>query len=112
LERPEAQGATHLRRKITGWVAERASVHLIEDLPRYRTLGAGFGYRPIDLTRIVDNVHWVKSHNSRLLQLADNCTFLCQRYHRDIGKSTRQAEAVRALWRVVEEAVWSGKIWP
>ena len=85
---------------------------VIEDLPRYKELGTGFGHRPIDLRWIVDNVHWVKSHNSRLLQLADNCTFLCQRRHRDAGKTSRQAEAVQALWRVVEERVWSGKIWP
>ena len=54
----------------------------------------------------------MKSHNSRLLQLADNCTFLCQRYHRDLGKTSRQAEAVQALWRGVEARVWSGKVWP
>lgn len=85
---------------------------VIEDLPRYKELGTGFGHSPIDLTRIIDNVHWVKSHNSRLLQLADNCTFLCQRHHRDIGKTTRQAAAIHALWRVVGQCVWSGKIWP
>lgn len=35
---------------------------VIEDLPRYKQLGTDFGYKPVDLTRIVDNVHWVRSH--------------------------------------------------
>lgn len=85
---------------------------VIEDLPRYKQLGTGFGYQPIDLTRIIDNVHWVKSHNSRLLQLADNCAFLCQRYQRDIDKNTQQALAVQRLWATVEKQVWRGRIWP
>lgn len=85
---------------------------VIEDLPRYKELGTGFGYQPLDLTRIVDNVHWVKSHNSRLLQLADNCTFLCQRFQRDRLSGSRQAQAVQKLWREVEPSVWRGRIWP
>jgi Protein of unknown function (DUF3800) len=85
---------------------------VIEDLPRYKELGTGFGYQPLDLTKIVDNVHWVKSHNSRLLQLADNCTFLCQRYRRDMHKTTLQAQAVQRLWGIVEKRVWRGRVWP
>jgi hypothetical protein len=85
---------------------------VIEDLPRYKHLGTGFGYQPIDLTRIVDNVHWVKSHNSRLLQLADNCAFLCQRYHRDRDKKTQQALAIQRLWATVQKQIARGRIWP
>jgi hypothetical protein len=85
---------------------------VIEDLPRYKHLGTSFGYQSIDLTRIIDNVHWVKSHNSRLLQLADNCAFLCQRYQRDKDKNTQQALAVKRLWATVEKQVWRGRIWP
>jgi hypothetical protein len=85
---------------------------VIEDLPRYKELGTAFGYRPLDVTRIVDNVHWVRSHNSRLLQLADNCTYLCQRFIRDQHKTTRQAQAIQRLWGIVDPQVWRGRVWP
>lgn len=85
---------------------------VIEDLPRYKELGTSFGHRPLDLTRIVDNVHWVKSHNSRLLQLADCCVYLCQRCRRDQGKTTASAREVQRLWKVVEPRVWRGRVWP
>jgi hypothetical protein len=85
---------------------------VIEDLPRYKDLGTGFGYKPLNLTRIVDNVHWVKSHNSRLLQLTDNVTYLCQRSHRDVGKVSRTARAVHELWGIVKSEVRDGRIWP
>jgi hypothetical protein len=84
----------------------------IEDLPRYKELGTAFGYKPIDLTTIVDNVHWVKSHNSRLLQLTDNCVYLCQRFVRDEHKASVQARAVHKLWAIVSPQVVNGRIWP
>jgi hypothetical protein len=85
---------------------------VIEDLPRYKQLGTDFGYKPVDLTRIVDNVHWVRSHESRLLQLADICTYLCQRHQRDAGKQTASALAVQRLWEIVSPRVWRGRVWP
>jgi hypothetical protein len=85
---------------------------VIEDLPRYKQLGTAFGYKPLDLTRIVDNVHWVKSHDSRLLQLTDVCTYLCQRYRRDSAKSTASAATVKQLWGIIAPRVRRGRIWP
>jgi hypothetical protein len=85
---------------------------VIEDLPRYKDLGTNFGWKPLPLTRIVDNVHWIRSHDSRLLQLADNCTFLCQRIQRDAGKTTLNALAVQELWKIVGGQVHSGVLWP
>lgn len=85
---------------------------VIEDLPRYKEIGTAFGYHPIDLKRVVDNVHWVKSHNSRLLQLADVCTYLCQRQRRDAGKTSATAIAVQELWNVLGPCVWKGRVWP
>lgn len=85
---------------------------VIEDLPRYKELGTSFGYSPSDLTRIVDNVHWVRSHDSRLLQLADCCAYLCQRNQRDRDKKSASALEVQRLWRIVEPRVWRGRIWP
>jgi hypothetical protein len=85
---------------------------LVEDLSRYKEAGTDFGYRTEDLRQIVDNVHWVKSHNSRLLQLCDCCAYLCQRYHRDRGKTSATARAVRELWERVAGRVWRGRMWP
>jgi hypothetical protein len=85
---------------------------LMEDLSRYKEAGTSFGYRAEDLRHVVDNVHWVKSHNSRLLQLSDCCAYLCQRYHRDRGKTSKTARAVQELWEGVAERVWRGRVWP
>jgi hypothetical protein len=85
---------------------------LVEDLARYKATGTSFGYNPTELTRVVDNVHWVRSHDSRLMQLADCCAYLCQRQARDRGKTSATALAVQRLWSIVEPAVWRGKMWP
>lgn len=85
---------------------------VIEDLPRYKELGTAFGYQSLDLTRVVDNVHWVRSHDSRLLQLADACAYLCQRYHRDQQKTSASAREIQRLWGIVAPRVWKGRIWP
>jgi hypothetical protein len=84
----------------------------IEDLWRYKEMGTAFGINPMELTRVVDNVHWVRSHNSRLMQLADLCAYLCQRQMRDQGKTSATAVAVRRLWEGVSGRVWRGKLFP
>jgi hypothetical protein len=84
----------------------------VEDLTRYKDTGTEFGYRTLELTRAVDNVHWVKSHHSRLLQLADCCAYLCQRQHRDVASDSASARAVRELWRGLGPCLWNGRVWP
>ena len=85
---------------------------LLEDLSRYKETGTALGQMPLELRCIVDNVHWVKSHNSRMMQLCDCCAYLCQRALRDRGKTSATALAVQELWSVVEERVWRGRVWP
>ena len=85
---------------------------VLEDLSRYKEMGTSFGHSPLDLRCIVDNVHWVKSHNSRLMQLADICAYLCQRQSRDRGKTSATAQAVQRLWESVCPQVWRGRMWP
>jgi hypothetical protein len=85
---------------------------LVEDLGRYKETGTSFGYSPLDLRRIVDNVHWVKSHNSRMMQLCDCCAYLCQRALRDRGKTSPSARAVQKLWSELEGLVFRGRVWP
>jgi hypothetical protein len=73
---------------------------LVEDLARYKELGTSFGHSPIELSRVVDNVHWVRSHHSRLMQLADCCAYLCQRQgarpREDLGHGAGGAGAMEA----------------
>ena len=85
---------------------------VIEDLFRYKQAGTSFGYKPIDLTRIVDNVHWVKSHHSRLLQLCDCCVYLCQRFARERAKESPTAKQIQRLWEILLPQVVRGRIWP
>lgn len=85
---------------------------VIEDLSRYKEMGTSFGYNPIELRCIVDNVHWVRSHNSRLMQLADVCAYLCQRQLRERGKTSAGAQAVQRLWESISSRIWRGKIFP
>ena len=85
---------------------------LVEDLRRYKEAGTPFVREPLDLRRIVDNVHWVKSHNSRMLQLCDCCAYLCQRALRDRGKTSPSARAVQELWSELEGLVFRGRVWP
>jgi Protein of unknown function (DUF3800) len=90
---------------------KEVEAQVVEDLLRYKEHGTSFGYNPLDLTRIVDNVHWVKSHNSRLLQLCDCCVYLCQRVARDRDKTSATAQAVQRLWAGLEPRVWRGRVW-
>lgn len=85
---------------------------VVANVSRYKEFGTSFGYKALDLTRIVDNVHFVKSHHSRLLQLCDCCAYLCQRQARDRGKDSRTAEAVRKLWDSLAPRIWNGRVWP
>ena len=85
---------------------------VVEDLVRYKEMGTAFGHRPLNLERVVDNVHFVRSHHSRLMQLADCCAYLCQRQARDAGKTSATAVAVQQLWESLTPRVWSGRVWP
>ena len=85
---------------------------LVEDLRRYKEAGTPFAREPLDLRHIVDNVHWVKSHNSRMLQLCDCCAYLCQRALRDRGKTSPSARAVQEPWSELGRLVFHGRVWP
>lgn len=97
---------------VTSDEEKQVETQFVEDLTRYKDTGTEFGYRTLELTRVVDNVHWVKSHHSRLLQLADCCAYLCQRQHRDAASDSASARAVRELWRGLGPCVWNGRVWP
>lgn len=55
---------------------------LIEDLELFKTENTKFGWRPTQINRIVDSVHFVRSKNNRLIQLADIVAYVLLRGQR------------------------------
>jgi hypothetical protein len=52
---------------------------LIDDLERFKTVDTGFGYRSTKAEHIIDSVHFVKSNNNHLIQLADVVAYVLLR---------------------------------
>lgn len=60
---------------------------LIDDLDYFKTVDTGFGWRPTQAKHIIDSIHFVRSNNNELIQLADVVTYIISRgrkVHRDI----------------------------
>ncbi|MEC9268632.1 MAG: DUF3800 domain-containing protein [Pseudomonadota bacterium] len=55
---------------------------LIEDLELFKTKNTKFGWRPTQINRIVDSVHFVRSKNNRLIQLSDIVAYVLLRGRR------------------------------
>ncbi len=66
---------------------------LIDDLERFKTIDTGFGDRPTKIDHIIDSLHFVKSHNNHLIQLADVVAYVLLR-----GK--RVKEELGEMYRV------------
>ena len=61
---------------------QERSDDIILDFKKYKRQGTGFcTYKSVDLTRIIDNIHFVKSHDSWPLQLTDVVLY---HYHREL----------------------------
>lgn len=52
---------------------------IIDDLERFKTVDTGFGYRPTRTEHIIDSIHFVKSNNNHLMQLADVVAYVLLR---------------------------------
>ena len=60
---------------------------LIDDLDYFKTVDTGFGWRPTQAKHIIDSIHFVRSNNNELIQLADVVTYIIskgRKVHRDI----------------------------
>jgi len=60
---------------------------LIDDLERFKNLDVKFGYRAIKAEHIIDSVHFVKSNNNHLIQLADIVAYVLLRGRRTHDES-------------------------
>lgn len=52
---------------------------LIDDLDHFKQHGTQFGYKKVNVERIIDSVHFVQSHNNYLIQLTDVICYLIRR---------------------------------
>lgn len=52
---------------------------LIDDLDHFKQHGTTFGYKKVQIERIIDSVHFVQSHNNHLMQLADVLCYLVRK---------------------------------
>ncbi len=54
---------------------------IISDFDSFKEYGTALGYKPREIKQLIDTVHFVKSQDSRLIQLADCSSYLVCRYH-------------------------------
>lgn len=69
---------------------------IIRDIDQFKTTGTSWGYRKVKARNIIDSVHFVKSHNNRLIQACDLVTYFTL-------KAIRIREAKRAEWKTLAE---------
>lgn len=66
---------------LIGDLDDEQSKSMVSDFSRYRKVGTSSKYGSL-ITKIVDSVHFTRSHHSRLIQLADVYVYaLSNRYH-------------------------------
>lgn len=91
---------------------------IISDFKKYKKQGTGFSaYKSVEITRIIDNIHFVKSHNSWPLQLADVALFFFNRGRKirrdkDEKEYTRSNKADLSFYEIVKEKNSKFKLFP
>lgn len=80
---------------------------------RYRTLGT-YGYKSSKLQQIKDNIEFIDSHSSRVMQGVDLITYLYNRRTTIQEKDERAERQKREMWRTIQPAVQRGnmRVWP
>lgn len=96
---------------IFGDYDDSAIVSSIESLHHYRHQGTSFRQR-IVIERIVDTVHFAKSHHSRMIQLVDFFTYCVQASHTEKSNPLRKSfvDWLRRETRLLQNL--RAKIWP
>lgn len=92
---------------------------IVESFASWRRFGTEHGYRERDIDFLIDTVHYVPSHDSWLIQLADCVAYIRNRYARVLRESgwmeqdwSESEKATVDLWRtrcrpkVVDDRVW------
>ncbi|MBV9097017.1 MAG: DUF3800 domain-containing protein [Frankiaceae bacterium] len=69
------------------------------------------GYRARQITQIVDTMHFVPSHASRLVQAADLIAYLHHRIASGADRDERATAANRAIWAKIDNCVSHSYCW-
>ncbi len=99
---------------------------IINDLSRFQEYSTNFGYKSVKVTEIVDSVHFVKSHNNPIIQLADMVAYFINRHKlmskkNNASKFTESLKEVNAnkaeyadmeLYKIIDASIHSSKIFP
>ena len=86
----------------------------------WRNFGTDFGYRPRKLRFLLDTIHFVPSHNSWLIQLADCVAYVRNRHAKVLrekgSNQTNYTQSEKAIARFWDELCWprviNDLVWP
>ena len=121
-EKPHVIVLRHLLERINEHVTHRNTYALViadevdepakhrADLSAYRSQGTK-GDRSQLLDRIVDTLHFVPSHSSRLVQAADLLAFMYRRVETHTESDPRATRANEALWSRIQPIVQHRHCW-
>lgn len=79
---------------------------LIDDLDLFKQQGTNFGYKSVNVDRIIDSVHFVQSNNNYLMQLCDVICYLIRKGSEASGKLYSEYKAVDAEIKGIELSDW------
>jgi hypothetical protein len=119
LERQQIEGQEPVYGLLIADEQTEVDRDIVENFAYWRDNGTQGGYRERDISYLIDTVHYVPSHDSWLIQLADCVAFLRNRYGkvlRDKGFAaslyTDSDRAIVELWKnnrhlcLVNDIVW------
>lgn len=86
---------------------KEVSQKLIDDFALFKEFATNWGYRRIPVTNIIDSVHFVQSHNNRIMQACDVITYMFMkgRNLRDRKRAEHQA-IVGDAWTYLDHSEW------
>jgi len=93
---------------------------LVQSFARWRFTSTDNGYKPRVIKYLIDTVHYVPSHDSWMIQLADCIAFVRARYEKIFRvkgnareRYTQSEQAVAMLWsELCQPCVAEDRVWP
>jgi len=94
---------------LIGDLDDQQARNMVSEFSRYRTRGTNSAYGKL-ITRIVDSVHFCRSHHSRMIQLADAYIFIVSGFYQE--RKGNMAEGLRKALADVNLFPNRYKEWP
>lgn len=86
---------------------KEVSQKLIDDFALFKEFATNWGYRRIPVTNIIDSVHFVQSHNNRILQACDVVSYMFMKgYHLRAKKEAEHKAIVGSAWTYWDHVSW------